>query len=363
MERAVKLLKGLMLLAIIGAVFFPVCRYADRNEKEVLPEGITAVNGRLEVKRIDLASLYAGRIDELLADRGDHVARNQVIARISSAQTEAQLKAAKAQHERAVETEKKISARISELDQQLRLAEIELKDASNLKAERLISQTEYERKKTALNTRKESRNVLIHERNEAKAEITRTEALISEAESRLDDLSIKSPLDAVVEYRLAEPGNVVGAGGRILSVLDPSDITFDVFVPTATVSKLKVGDEARITIDGIDAVIPAAIDYIARDSQFTPKYVETREERAKLLFKVTLRISPDLALQYPDFFKGGMPAIGYINHGRVTWPPYLQENLTALEIYRGTPDSNPRNEGNSTESAEKEKNMTVNPQK
>ena len=106
MERAVKLLKGLMLLAIIGAVFFLVCRYADRNEKEVLPEGITAVNGRLEVKRIDLASLYAGRIDELLADRGDHVARNQVIARISSAQTEAQLKAAKAQHERAVETEK-----------------------------------------------------------------------------------------------------------------------------------------------------------------------------------------------------------------------------------------------------------------
>ena len=101
MERAVKLLKGLMLLAIIGAVFFLVCRYADRNEKEVLPEGITAVNGRLEVKRIDLASLYAGRIDELLADRGDHVARNQVIARISSAQTEAQLKAAKAQHERA----------------------------------------------------------------------------------------------------------------------------------------------------------------------------------------------------------------------------------------------------------------------
>ena len=137
-----------------------------------------------------------------------------------------------------------------------------------------------------------------------------------------------------MEYRLAEPGNVTGAGGRIISILNPADVTFDLFVPTAVSAAVTVGDEARIVIDGIDAVIPAKIDYISRDAQFTPKFVETREEREKLLFRVTLRIDPQLALSYPNFFKGGMPAIGYIDHSHTGWPEHLRTNLKNLEIYR-----------------------------
>ena len=110
-------------------------------------------------------------------------------------------------------------------------------------------------------------------------------------------MAIRSPLAARVEYRLVEPGTVIGAGSRVISLLDPADVYMNVFLPNVTVSGLRVGDEARIVLDGIDAVLPAQVSFIASDAQFTPKAVETANEREKLVFRVKLKVPSEVALR------------------------------------------------------------------
>ena len=90
----------------------------------------------------------------------------------------------------------------------------------------------------------------------------------------------------------------------------------------------KVGDEARIKLDGLDAVFPAKISFIATEAQFTPKNVETANERAKLMFKVKLRIPKETALQYKGLLKGGMVGNGYVRtNGQQAWSADLAVKL------------------------------------
>ncbi len=102
----------------------------------------------------------------------------------------------------------------------------------------------------------------------------------------------------------------------------------NLFLNGPTVNKIPLNSEARIVIDGMDAVWPATVTYIAADAQFTPKFVETAEEREKLVFKVKLQIPPHLAQQYAPYLKGGMTGRGYVltdSHGQ--WPASLQTKL------------------------------------
>ena len=156
---------------------------------------------------------------------------------------------------------------------------------------------------------------------------TDTVEKIEKVKTVIDDLAIRSPVDGHVEYRLADPGNVIGSGSRVMAVLDPLDVTMDVFLPSKDAVKVRVGDEARIVIDGVDAVFPAKVDFVADDAQFTPKFVETREERDKLRFRVILKVSPDTASANPRYLKGGMPAVAYLRTENTSWPGNLAVKL------------------------------------
>ena len=319
-----KFYKLLLPVSVLAALAAGVLYLKQHDERET--EGLTGIyscNGRLEMKRVDVASLYAGRVDSVPVERGQSVSRGDDLVLLSSAVTEAQVKSVTAQKERALETVRKNDSRISQIDAEIKLAAIELDDAEHLRRDSLISRTELERRRTALTGKKSAREVILRERKESELEIARLDAMLEEAKSRNDDMTVKAPFDGVVEYRLAEPGNVVGAGGKVISLLNPDDVTLDVFLPTDRVAGVRVGDEARIVLDGIDAVIPARIDFIAEDAQFTPKYVETREERSKLLFKVTLRIPEEITRKNHSYLRGGMPAVGYVNRDGVPWPDNL----------------------------------------
>ena len=91
---------------------------------------------------------------------------------------------------------------------------------------------------------------------------------------------------------------------------------------------LQTGDEARIVLDGINAVFPATISYIASDAQFTPKAVETPNEREKLMYKIKLKIPPDIAKRYNRLLKGGMTGNGYVRTNTQSgWPAELAVKL------------------------------------
>ncbi|MBD4938141.1 HlyD family efflux transporter periplasmic adaptor subunit, partial [Xanthomonas citri pv. citri] len=85
-------------------------------------------------------------------------------------------------------------------------------------------------------------------------------------------------------------GSVVGIGGKVVSLLDTSTVYLNVFLPAHQSNLVRLNDEARIKIDGSDIVFPAKVVFVASEAQFTPKSVETSEERSKLMFKIKLQI-------------------------------------------------------------------------
>lgn len=300
--------------------------------------GIYESNGRTELKRIDVASIYSGRVEEYLVKEGDTVAKGQVIARLKDTQTKgrvnnasASLAASESALKASGEQLAKIDSEIKALTEKVRLAKIELENARKLRKDNLIGQTELERRISALNQYNANLETARSSRQEAKWNMDRNSHLVEQNRAQLDmaldadsDMVITSPIDGYVEYTLTDPGSVIPSGGRVAALLDPLDLTLDLFVPSQKVSNLSVGDDARIVIDGLDAVIPAKISFIATDAQFTPKFVETAEERAKLMFKVTLRISPELLKEHARLFNGGMPALGYVRFDpKAAWPASL----------------------------------------
>ena len=313
-------------LVVIGAVSFAVWKNQQLQAEELV--GIAAVNGRLELKRLDVATLYPGRVEEILVQEGDEVKINQPLARLSSTISQTQVSGALAQKKRAAETVSRALAEIDARQQQAKVAKLELDNAFKLRRDNLISSTELERRQSAYNAYLAAVNTAQAAKAEAEAAVAQAQAQLEKAQSQYEDMIIKAPKDGRLEYQIAELGNVLGAGGKVVSVLDPTDTYINVFLTAQQMNQIKLGDDARIVIDGINAVFPAKITFVANNAQFTPKSVETTEERAKLMFKVKLQIPVDIALKYKGLLKGGMTAIGYVKYDpQVQWVEQLDVKL------------------------------------
>ncbi|MDK4681332.1 HlyD family efflux transporter periplasmic adaptor subunit [Kingella negevensis] len=346
-----KLILPIIILAALGGGGF----YAyQRSHTSTLPANIAQSNGRLELNRFDVASLYAGRVKAMNVDEGSEVKAGDVLAELSSDTTtsrveeaqagelaaretvqraQAGVKQAQAAVRQAQEAAARADAQIAAQLHQQKLAQMELNHASQLQSEELVSDAETQRRRSqrdgatagvaaaraakaeALAAVGQAQAALLQAQaqvQEAKAGVSAREAQMKAAESVNNDMNIVSPKNGRVEYKLAEVGNVIGAGSKVVSLLDPSDVSMNIFLPNAQVSSLKVGDEARIVLDGVDAVFPAKISFIATEAQFTPKNVETANERAKLMFKVKLKVPAETALQFNRLLKGGMTGNGFV---------------------------------------------------
>ena len=315
----------ILLVIVIGA---GVAFWRTGLINNSMPEGITAVNGRLELDRIDVATLYAGRVEEIYVEEGQAVSKDQPLARLSTTQISAQLNMAKAQKQRAVEAVARSQAEIESYRQQMNVAKLEWNNAKKLKRDNLVSATEVERRQSAYQAAQASVNAALAAQAEAQAAVEQAQAQIDQIADMDKDMVIKSPIDGRVEYKIADVGNVLPAGGKVVSVLDLHDVYINVFLPATQFNQVKINDDARIVIDGLEAVFPAKITYLAAQAQFTPKSVETTEERAKLMFKVKLQVPLETVNQYQNLLKGGMTALGYVKYDqKANWPDNLQVNL------------------------------------
>jgi HlyD family secretion protein len=167
------------------------------------------------------------------------------------------------------------------------------------------------------------------QRDQALSQIANSEAEVDRIQSILDDLTLVSPRLGRVQYQLARAGEVVAAGAPIVTILDLTDVYMTIFLPAADAGRLAVGDEARIILDPVpDYVIPASVSFVAADAQFTPKTVETSDERAKLMFRIKLKIDPQLLQQFVTRVKTGVRGLGFARtKADVEWPPELQVKL------------------------------------
>lgn len=305
-----------------GAVWFV------QQDSQVSNPHIAHVNGRLELARMDIASLYAGRVESIEVSEGQMVEKNTLLATLSSTTVQAQVAAAQAQQSQAEQAVNRAQAQIEAQQQQLKVAEMDLANAQKMRRDNLISRSELEKRQAERDAANAALQAVQAAKREAEAAVQQAKAQVEQASSVDQDMAVRAPQAGRVEYKIAEVGNVIPAGGKVVSLLNLDDVSMNLFFPTPTVNKIALNSEARIVLDGSDFVFPATVTYIAADAQFTPKYVETQAEREKLVFKVKLQIPPDIAQQYSAYLRGGMTGNGYVlTESNSAWPQELQPKL------------------------------------
>lgn len=291
-----------------------------------LPEGIIQSNGRLEATQVDVSSKYAGRLSEVNVEEGSPVKIGQIVATISSPEMEAQLRAAQANLQKAKDAVAAAEAEIVTRQSALEFARGDFDRAVELLKSGNIAKQIYDQRQRNFEGAQAATTAVQSQRDQARAAVVNATAEVERVQAMLADLTLVSPREGRVQYQLARAGEVVAAGAPILTILDLTDVYMTIFVPAAVAGKLEIGGEARLVLDPVpDVVIPATVSFVAADAQFTPKTVETKDEREKLMFRVKLKIDPALLRKYMSRVKTGVRGAGFVRTGAdVAWPDSLQ---------------------------------------
>ena len=141
-------------------------------------------------------------------------------------------------------------------------------------------------------------------------------------QTNINDSFLKSPIEGRVLYKLLEPGEIIGSGGKVLTVLKMDDIYMTIFIPTSYAGRVKVGSEARILLDALpNTAINANVSFVSPDAQFTPKEIETKSEREKLMFRIKVKVDPELLQSGKLQINSGVPGVAYIRlDSNASWP-------------------------------------------
>lgn len=317
----------LVLAALAGGAYY----YTNLQSSEM--EGIAYSNGRIEAETIDIATRSSGRILSVPVEEGQMVQAGDVIATLDLNNIVASLAGAEANVRATLQQRDEATSMVAQAESAYTLAEKEFERADSLAKEKAVSQS---RRDQALNEKQRAESSLLGARQRLSAateSIDVAQAEVDRLKDILKDQNLRASKAGRILYKLAEPGEVLAAGGKVVTLIDLSDVYMTVFLPTADIGRLKLRDEARIILDALpDTPIPAYISYISPEAQFTPRQVETRTEREKLTFRVKVKIPADLLNKHIDAVKTGLPGMAYVRaNNNQEWPQKLQ---VAPEILR-----------------------------
>jgi HlyD family secretion protein len=321
MSTKSKILLVMVLVLALGAAFA-----FWRLRTPELPQGLAFGNGRLEATEVDVAIKVGGRLASLIPHEGDKVAQGQTVATLDADDIAAQLRTAQAQVRQAQQATRAAQAGVSKAESDVRLAHITLQRSQELVQKGFISGATLDRDR---NTQQGADANLSAARTQVAATEAATQAAIGHGDSlsaTVNDTTLKAPITGRVLYRLAEPGEVLAAGSKLLTLLNMSDVSMTIFLPAADAGKVAIGSPARILLDALpDQVLPASVTFVAPRAQFTPKEVETRSEREKLMFRVKVKVDATWLAQHEQITKGGMPGLAYVQTDpQAPWPKNLQ---------------------------------------
>ncbi|HVJ16920.1 MAG TPA: HlyD family efflux transporter periplasmic adaptor subunit, partial [Polyangiaceae bacterium] len=272
-------------VAVIGAAIlvFGGFKYWKARQAR-LPEGIAAGNGRLEAKLLDVSAKEPLRVKEIHVDEGAMVKPGDVLVRLDTTTLESELSEAKANVAAAEERLAFAKASIVKQQREIELAQVEVDRAQNLFDERAGSKRDLDVRETKLDTTRaslaESRAML----ETAKQRVEAAKATAGTVQTRIDDATLTSPVNGRVLYRLAEAGEVLAAGGKALTLVNMEDVYMEIFLPSQQAARARIGAEARITVDADPTrAVAGYVSFVSPEAQFTPKQVETKDERDKLM--------------------------------------------------------------------------------
>lgn len=343
-----------LLAAALAVILAGAAAYAWLRLHHSGPgEGFASGNGRIEATEVDVATKLGGRVDAIPVNEGDFVAAGQPLARMQVLSLEAQRDEAQARQQQSVSAVASAEAQVAvrESDHQAALAQAAQRASELDAARRRLARSEVLVKEGASSLQEvddDRARVLSMEAavTAAKAQVTAAQAAVAAARTQvsgaratvtaavatvqrikvdIDDSTLVAPRAGRVQYRIAQPGEVLGGGGKLLNLVDLSDVYMTFFVPETVAGKLALGGEARIVLDAAPQyVIPARISFVASTAQFTPKTVETASERQKLMFRVKAQIDPALLRQHLTLVKTGLPGVAWVRTDNTRdWPATL----------------------------------------
>jgi HlyD family secretion protein len=291
-----------------------------------VPAGIAWSNGRLEADEIDISTKFPGRIVELLVDEGSVLSAGQVVARMDTRDLEASLERAKAQAEQAREAIDEARATTQQAKTQVALAQQELDRTTYLSQRGNATQELLDQRRQQLEGATAALTAATARAAQAEHALEMVEHDIDLYKINIADNTLVAPRAGRVQYRIANVGEVLPAGGKVVTMIDTGSVYMDIFLPTLPAGRAKIGSDARIMLDAYpDRPTAARVSFIATQSQFTPKAVETQSERDRLMFRVRVRIDTDVLRDRTDSLQSGVPGVAYVRlDPDVTWPAWLQ---------------------------------------
>ena len=350
-------IRKIALLAAVAAIAAGAYVVSTKLGSSALPAGIASGNGRIEATEIDIATKLAGRLQDIMVKEGDFVAEGDVLARMDVSQIAAQKRQAEAQlrsTQIGVDTAES-QVKQAEAEQESALAVVQQRQAQLDVAQKTLERTQA-LARTNVATQQALDEATANAQgavaalavarasvaasqagiNAAKAQVVNAGAAVDAASAAIDaietqitDSTLKAPRNGRIQYRVAEPGEILASGGRVLSLIDLGDVYMTFFLPTASAGRMQIGAEARLVLDAAPQyTIPATISFVADVAQFTPKTVETEEERQKLVFRVRAAILPELLTKYIRQVKTGLPGVAYVKtDANAAWPEAIEKNL------------------------------------
>jgi HlyD family secretion protein len=295
----------------------------------LLPPGIASGNGRLEADEIDIDTKFAARILTLFADEGDMVKSGQVVAVMDTRDLQAALKRDHALVSQAQRTLDEAQANLLQQESIVKLARQELDRTTYLVPKGFATVEMLDQHRQQMDAAVAAQNAATERVGEAQQALEAAQHSVELDRINIVDDALVAPKDGPIEYRVANVGEVLPAGGKVFTMLDASYVYMEIYLPTAEAGRVRIGAEARIVLDAYPThVIPAKVVFIASQTQFTPKTVETKDERDKLMFRIRVRIDPERLKGHEEIVRSGLPGMAYVRtDAAVAWPSDLQPSL------------------------------------
>jgi len=338
-----------LLLAAAAAVLLEWGPWREQG----LGEGFVSGNGRIEATEIAIATKLAGRVEKILVAEGEFVKAGQPLAQMQIESLQAQREEALARLQQAQQAVSGAEVQVAqqEANYQATLAVVAQRESDLDTAQRRLPRSEKlaqegffssqllddDRAKVrslqasvsaAKSQAKAAQVGISAARNQisgAQANVRALEATLARIDVELADSELKSPRDGRVQFLVAQPGEVLGGGGRVLNLVDLSDVYMTFFLPETVAGRVALGSDVRIVLDAAPQfVIPAKVSFVASTAQFTPKTVETASERQKLMFRVRAQIDPGLLQRHLEQVKTGLPGVAWLKlDPKAQWPAHL----------------------------------------
>lgn len=316
-----KVLVALVLILLGTASYYYYLHYYQDRDK------LLQASGTIETTTVEISARLNGTIDSLPVNEGNQVQKGQLVAELSRNDLQAQrerdalgVAVAEARYndlvsgfraEEVTEAASNVSLALANQEQ----AMVDLNRAQQLFNEGALSREKLEASQLNKTTRDKQAEVaqarfkLLESGNRpgvvsgAAAELERSKAVLKTTDAMLADLKITSPLAGTVTSKNYEPGEYVPLGASVLSVSDLNHLWIKVYIPADDLPRVKLNQPVKVTVSGSNKVFSGRVSYIASRGEFTPKTIQTKKERANVVYAVKVTVG-----NQDQILKPGMPA-------------------------------------------------------